>query len=276
MSESYIQNKYEIKQCIGQGKFGKVFLGKNIYNGAPVAIKIETKAVSLLKREATILRYLQDNGVKSRVPSLLWFGVLNEEAVKEEHKPCMVMSYCSGGSLNAMSNKNMGQCISVVEAIHTRSVIHRDIKPQNFMFDARGNIQLIDFGLAAFMDDDAEVKVVRDTLFGTPRYASPHIHLGIMHTYRDDLISLGYVYLHLTTYGEYPRRPNSIAAAAASPLPQESIHHPIHLEAARGKQLNNLRGGCGKPIFDYLEYCYNLGGKSRIDYTYLRLLFQAP
>jgi serine/threonine protein kinase len=271
-TEHYIQNKYEIKQCIGQGKFGKVFLGKNIHSGAPVAIKIETKAVSLLKREATIMRYLQDNGVKNHIPTLLWFGVLNEEVPKEEQKPCMVISYCSGGALNAMSNKTMGQCISVLEAIHARGVIHRDIKPQNFMFDPRGNIQLIDFGLAAFIDADADVKVVRDTLFGTPRYASPHIHLGVMHSYRDDLISLGYVYLHITTYGEYPRRPNSIAASE-SPLQQESIHHPLHLEAARGKQLNNLRGGCGKSIFDYLEYCYNLGGRNRVDYTYLRSLF---
>ena len=271
MSETYIQNKYEIKQCIGQGKFGKVFLGKNIHSGTPVAIKIETKAVSLLKREATILRYLQDNGVKARVPALLWFGVLNEEAPKEEHKPCMVMSYCSGGALNSMSNKTMGQCISVLEAIHTRAVIHRDIKPHNFMFDPRGNIQLIDFGLAAFTDADAEVKVVRDTLFGTPRYASPHIHLGIMHTYRDDLISLGYVYLHLTTYGEYPRRPNN--STSTSGLPLESIHHPTNLEIARGKQLSSLRGGCGKHIFEYMEYCYNLGAKSPIDYTYLRSLF---
>lgn len=267
----YIQNKYEIKQCIGKGKFGKVFLGKNIHTNAPVAIKIETKAVSLLKREATILRYLQDNGVKTRVPALLWFGILNPDAEKEDHKPCMVMAYCSGGTLTSMSNNNMGECISVLEAIHARSVIHRDIKPQNFMFDARGNIQLIDFGLAAFVDVDADIKVVRDTLFGTPRYASPHIHLGFTHTYRDDLISLGYVYLHLYTYGEYPRRPNN--AILATDLPPESIHHPTNLEIARGKHLNSLRGGCGKQIFEYLEHCYNLGGKSHIDYTYLRALF---
>lgn len=269
MSEVYIQNKYEIQQCIGKGKFGKVFLGKNIHTGTPVAIKIENKAVSLLKREATILRYLQDNGVKHSVPALLWFGMLNEEAPKEEHKPCLVMSYCSGGALTSMSNKIMGQCIYVLETIHARSVIHRDIKPQNFMFDPQGNIRLIDFGLAAFVDADADVKVVRDTLFGTPRYASPHIHLGILHTYRDDLISLGYIYLHLTTYGEYPRRPNSVSAA----MPAESIHHPSNVEIARGKQLSNLRGGCGKPIFEYLEYCYNLGGKSIIDYAFLRGLF---
>ena len=93
-TEHYIQNKYEIKQCIGQGKFGKVFLGKNIHSGAPVAIKIETKAVSLLKREATIMRYLQDNGVKNHIPTLLWFG-------KDKSKP---ERYGGGRSLSDLSS----------------------------------------------------------------------------------------------------------------------------------------------------------------------------
>jgi serine/threonine protein kinase len=267
-----IQNKYQIQQSIGQGKFGKVYLGQNIHSGMFVAVKTETKMVSLLKREATILRYLQDNGVSNRVPNLLWFGLVQDETI-----PCMVMTYCSGGTLTEVTQDIVRQCISVLEAIHTYKVIHRDVKPHNFMFDHVGNIRLIDFGLATFVDEDVEVERVRDTMLGTPRYASPHVHLGVSHTYRDDLISLGYVFLHISTRGEYPQRPPQVATSDESP---ESIHHPLNVEIARSKQLAKLRESIQKsnhPVtaqtIRYLEYCYSLSPKQSIDYTLLKSFY---
>jgi serine/threonine protein kinase len=266
-----LQNKYQIKQNIGQGKFGKVYLGQNIHSGVFVAVKTETTMVSLLKREATILRYLQDNGVGNKVPNLLWFGIIQEGTI-----PCMVMTYCSGGTLSEVTPSIVRQCISVLEAIHTYKVVHRDVKPHNFMFDNVGNIRLIDFGLATFVDEDADIIRVRDTMLGTPRYASPHVHLGVCHTYRDDFISLGYVFLHICTRGEYPQRPPQVAVESSDKSP-ESIYHPMNLEIARSKQLAKLRESIQKgnttQTIQYLEYCYGLSPKQSIDYNLLRSIY---
>ena len=259
MQPSLIQNKYQLQQCIGQGKFGKVFLGQNIYTNSPVAIKMETKDVSLLKREATFLRYLHDRGATKYIPTLLWFGVSQEQ-------PCLVMSYCSDGILANLTIHRISQCISALEAIHKHQVVHRDIKPQNFMLTMHGTVQLIDFGLADFIYDNPDSEPGdKTTILGTPRYASPYIHLGKVYTYRDDMISLGYVFIHLLTNGEYPQRPN-INPSTTTTFPVESIHHPTNVEIAQSKKIDRLRGCNFPPIIQYLEYFYSIKPNDPIDY----------
>jgi serine/threonine protein kinase len=96
------------------------------------------------------------------------------------------------------------QMLSCVEYIHNKNFIHRDVKPDNFMMglgDASNQVFIIDFGLAKkYRDPHTHVHITYadgKSLTGTARYASVGALRGIEQSRRDDLESLGFVWLYL-------------------------------------------------------------------------------
>jgi serine/threonine protein kinase len=90
-----------------------------------------------------------------------------------------------------------------VEYVHSKSFIHRDVKPDNFLMGLgrRSNqVYVIDFGLAKKYRDYSTHQHIpyreNKNLTGTARYASVNTHLGIEQSRRDDLESLGYVLMY--------------------------------------------------------------------------------
>jgi serine/threonine protein kinase len=197
-----IANKYKIDNCIGNGSFSNVYKGHNIKNNEIIAIKLEDKRTpyKLLKHETTILKYLHEHSCR-HIPYVSWFGNYdNYMGLVMTHYECSLYDYMN--SKNVSENKINSiiiQCIRIIESIHVNFVIHRDIKPHNFMLK-NGELYLIDFGLSTFYINEQHIHIsntITDNIVGTPIYISNFIHEGNTPSRRDDIISIGYIYILL-------------------------------------------------------------------------------
>ena len=92
----------------------------------------------------------------------------------------------------------------MLRKIHSRGIIHQDLKPQNIMRSVEGNLVFIDFGLSLIVSNKNSPSQMiikqkpRRGFIGTPRYASISAHQGIEQTPKDDLESFGYVLIYLS------------------------------------------------------------------------------
>ena len=279
-----LSRKYSIESAIGNGKFGCVYKGKNIKSGEFVAIKMEDEKTpaKLLKHEASLLKYLYDHECRN-IPIVYWFGVYNNNT-------CLVMPLyeCSlHDKINSYEvenlpiekiNKIMSICIDILESIHKNYVIHRDIKPQNFMYK-NGELYLIDFGLSSFYisenKDHIDISMDNESITGTPKYISYFIHDGHSPSRKDDLISLGYIYIWLVCRELPWENINNVDFNDLS-YDESNILNKRNLERKRLKSLEYLIPICSRinqSICDYLNYSYGIDYKHTPNYSALCDLF---
>ena len=189
--------KYEILQDLTRGAFGKIYRGIDIYTGERVAIKTEPIVINSLKNEAKIYNYLNNNNyfpkfkgyIKEQEFSYLILELL-DYSIKGISRP-----------IRADLSKNISiQMINALEFIHDKGIVHRDIKPDNFMILGM-KIKLIDFGFAKQIIRDnrhIEETTISD-IIGTPNYISINVHKLCEPSRRDDIESFLYVVLSLET-----------------------------------------------------------------------------
>ena len=305
MNEKVLGKKYKILEKIGNGKFGIVYKGINLKSGESVAIKTEKTGadIRLLKNETTILKYLYDHGSRS-TPIVYWYGVheLWSYLVMSYYE-ISLFDYCNQGQMALEKiDKIIYVCIDILETIHKNYVLHRDIKPQNFMI-SNEEIYLIDFGFACFYVDDKVEHLPRtesQNIVGTPKYVSYHVHDGITNSRRDDLISLGYLYIYLycrelpwdtllrdALKSETVSRdtlvsglPNGYEVPNGCEVPNgyEEIHilHYKNQQRKDMKTWSKLSETClriNQKIYDFLNYCYNLRYDATPNYDALKQSF---
>ena len=166
----------------------------------------------------------------------------------------------------------MIKCIDALSSIHKYYVLHRDIKPQNFMM-RDGDIFLIDFGLSTYyMNGDGEhlERSDEENVIGSPRYISFYNHCGEPFSRRDDMISLGYMYVYLST-GTLPW--DGVPRQDPPNISKTSTLHPMNISRRSLKTWTNLKRIVDGPIKRYLKYCYGLEFDEDPDYSALMKLF---
>uniref|UniRef100_A0A6N2N2N8 non-specific serine/threonine protein kinase n=1 Tax=Salix viminalis TaxID=40686 RepID=A0A6N2N2N8_SALVM len=210
--EPRVGNKFRLGRKIGSGSFGEIYLGTSIQTNEEVAIKLEnvkTKHPQLLY-ESKLYKMLQGGIIvklAAGIPNVKWFGAEGDYnvLVMDLLGPSLedLFNFCN----RKLSLKTVlmlaDQMINRVEFVHSKSFLHRDIKPDNFLMGLgrRANqVYAIDFGLAKKYRDTSTHQHIpyreNKNLTGTARYASMNTHLGIEQSRRDDLESLGYALVY--------------------------------------------------------------------------------
>ena len=188
---------------IGQGGLGDVYRAVRTSTGGTVAIKVlrdvsdESVAWHRTRRELTALVSLAGH---ANVIQLL-------EVLDLTEGPALVMEFAPGGSIADLMLRrdqplSVGETVLVgrqtataLTAAHARDIVHRDVKPQNLLIDAYGQVKLCDFGIAA-MARSEEFRARTSAI--SMRYASPEdldddVDVGSA----SDVYSLGATMLHL-------------------------------------------------------------------------------
>jgi serine/threonine protein kinase len=265
-----INKKYKLLDKIGEGSFGSIYKAHNIRTEEYVAIKVEPieNATKLLKNESTIYHYL--NNVP-RIPTVKWYG-------KDEYNYYMVINLL-GKSLKDFKNKHyifplklvlqIGiQLIELLQKIHEKGLIHRDIKPDNFLFglnDESKNLHIIDFGFCkSFIQDDKHMPLKKThNLIGSHTYASVNAHKFIELSRRDDIESLGYMLIYFYL-GSLPWQDISELSVT-----NENMHENMHETIINLKTQLLFTTSIPIVLINYMKYVRNLEFEEKPNYTLL-------
>ena len=263
-------SKYKAIKKLGEGSFGKVY--KAEYNGDYYAIKMENKSKEqgLLELEATIMSYLKGPNIPF-IKSYGYSGDFNVLVMQLLDKSLedLINKY------NTFSIKTVAilgyQMVNILQYIHDRHIIHRDIKPDNFVMGAQednAKLYILDFGLAKkYRSSRTLVQypyVKKKKLTGTARYASIHALEAYEQSRRDDLESVGYVLMYFLR-GNLPWQGLKVRS-------KEDRYKKI-LEKKKETSSQDLCKDFPHEFFEYVDYSKNLEYEENPDYDFLRQKF---
>ncbi|OCH96288.1 kinase-like protein [Obba rivulosa] len=185
-----VPDRYEIVRRIGGGRYSEVFEGIDTSNEDACVIKVlKPVARKKIKREIKILRNLSGgpnviglldivHDPNSRSNSLIMEFVQNVDW-KEFHISCTELEI----------KHYLFQLLTALDFVHSRGIMHRDVKPANIMYDRdRRKLRLIDWGLAEFYHPSVEYHI----RVGSRYYKGPELLVGYhMYDYSLDIWSVG-------------------------------------------------------------------------------------
>jgi serine/threonine protein kinase len=211
---------YKILRKLGSGGMGVVYEAEDTRLGRKVAVKFLTEE---MERDPSILERFQREA--RAASSLNHPGICTVHSIEEhERRHFIVMELLEGQTLAQRMGRQpfeieelLGLAIQIADALesaHSKGIVHRDLKPVNLMINARGQVKVLDFGLAKIegvgkMADressqadtmlGANQLTTAGTVLGTVYYMSPEQARGQLTDARTDLFSLGAVLYQMAT-----------------------------------------------------------------------------
>lgn len=229
--------RYQLVREIGKGAMGTVYQGRDPKIGREVAIKTlaldaEFEAESLQDIKARFLREAETAG-RLNHPNIVTIHDVGEE----QDLVWIAMDYLGGTPMSEFTDADallppsevfevLAQVADALESAHESSVVHRDVKPDNIIYDReQGKATVTDFGVAFLVD---QTHTRSGTILGSPSYMSPEQVEGYRVDGRSDQFSLGITLYQLLT-GELPFTGDSISNL------MYRIAHERHREIRRVK-----------------------------------------
>lgn len=210
-------SKYRILKPIASGGMGDVYLAEDLELGRRVALKLLKPDLSTDRRRLN--RFLQEARLAATLNHPHICTIFEIDAASDPPFIAMEMvegetisERIAGGSLSIDDIINVAlQIADALDEAHRSGIVHRDIKASNVVVNRRGQVKILDFGLAKSLDDEVSdedvtrAKTEDGMLVGTVQYMSPEQALGKDLDGRTDLWSLGVLIYEMVT-GDLPFR----------------------------------------------------------------------
>ncbi len=236
-----VAGRYFLKQKLGDGSMGRVFLAIDLRLDRPVAMKVvahryreQVNLDAVLQREARLGANLNHRGIAA----VYDFGF-------HDNKSYTIFEYVEGERLRELLMRRgtfplsetiqiVGDLASALDFAHVHGVVHRDLKPENICFTKSGDCKILDLGLALDMRGD----IANGIYCGTPAYSSPEQADCRPTDGRADQYALGLIVFEMFTGHQAfvdtdPRRLLRRHVEEAPPNPREYVPDlPLHVERA--------------------------------------------
>ena len=230
---------YEVLEHLGDGSFGRVYKARRKNSGFTVAMKFiskygkNEKDIKTLRQEISILKTLNHENI-----------ILMFDTFESEREFCVVTEYAQGELFDILQDDKRLPEVTVQKIakgltkalyyLHSKRIIHRDMKPQNVLIGPNSRVKLCDFGFARAMSSNT---IVLTSIKGTPLYMSPELVQEQPYDATSDLWSLG-VILYELYCGQPPFYTNSIYT-----LINQIVKEPVKYPADISKEFKSFLQG---------------------------------